>query len=83
VLRLVGLGAWSEAQHAALTAELDQLVQKTNAEAQSHGVVGEGRHHDPRTMFEDVFKEMPWHLREEEAEYERLEAARLTRKESA
>jgi 2-oxoisovalerate dehydrogenase E1 component alpha subunit len=72
---LIQLGAWSEDRHAALAAELDELVQKTNAEAQSHGVLAEGPHHDPASMFEDVFKEMPWHIREEQAEYLRLHGA--------
>jgi 2-oxoisovalerate dehydrogenase E1 component alpha subunit len=74
-VHLIKLGEWSEDRHKALAEELDTLVQKTNAEAQSHGVVGEGRHHDPKTMFEDVFKEMPWHIREEQAEYLRLRGA--------
>jgi 2-oxoisovalerate dehydrogenase E1 component alpha subunit len=65
---LVGLGEWSDERHEALAAELEALVRATNAEAQSHGVLGEGPHHDPRTMFEDVYKEMPWHLREQQAE---------------
>jgi 2-oxoisovalerate dehydrogenase E1 component alpha subunit len=69
---LIKLGAWSEDRHAALAAELEELVQKTNAEAQSYGVAAEGRHHDPATMFEDVFKEMPPHLVEQRDEYERL-----------
>jgi 2-oxoisovalerate dehydrogenase E1 component subunit alpha len=72
---LMKLGAWSEERHAALAAELEELVQKTDKEAQSHGVVANGPHHEPTTMFEDVFKEMPWHLREEQAEYLRLRAA--------
>ncbi len=69
------LGVWDEKKHKALHAELEELVQKTNAEAQSHGVLAEGPHHDPRTMFEDVFKEMPWHIREARDEYERLKKA--------
>jgi 2-oxoisovalerate dehydrogenase E1 component alpha subunit len=72
---LIKLGAWSEERHAALANELEELVQKTNAEAQKHGVLAEGPGHDATTMFEDVFKDMPWHLREERAEYERLRAA--------
>jgi 2-oxoisovalerate dehydrogenase E1 component alpha subunit len=69
---LITLGAWSDERHAAQAAELDELVKKTDAEAQSHGVVADGPHQDPRTMFEDVFREMPWHIREELGEYERL-----------
>jgi 2-oxoisovalerate dehydrogenase E1 component alpha subunit len=72
---LIKLGAWSEERHGALAVELEELVRKTDAEAQSHGVVADGPSHDPSTMFEDVFKEMPWHIREQKDEYERLRAA--------
>ena len=72
---LIGRGAWSEERHTALATELDELVRATNAEAQSHGVLAEGPHHDPATLFEDVFKEMPWHLREEAREHERIQGA--------
>ena len=65
---LVGLGEWSDERHAALESELDETVRAANAEAQSHGVQGGAPHHDPRTMFEDVYKEMPWHLREQQEE---------------
>jgi 2-oxoisovalerate dehydrogenase E1 component alpha subunit len=38
-------------------------------------VHGGGPHHDPGSMFEDVYKEMPWHLREQQAELARLRAS--------
>jgi len=44
------------------------MVRASNNEAQSHGVQSEAPHHDPRTMFEDVYKEMPWHLQEQQEE---------------
>ena len=69
---LIKLGAWSEDRHKALAAELEELVLKTDKEAQAHGVVADGPHQDPKTMFEDVFSEMPWHLREQQEEYLRL-----------
>jgi 2-oxoisovalerate dehydrogenase E1 component alpha subunit len=72
---LIGLGEWSEERDAALAAELDEYVRTKNAEAQKHGVHGEGAHHDPETMFEDVYKEMPWHLREQQAELKRFRRA--------
>jgi 2-oxoisovalerate dehydrogenase E1 component alpha subunit len=65
---LVGLGEWNEARHATLATELEELARATNAEAQTHGVQSGAPHHDPRTMFEDVYKDMPWHLREQQAE---------------
>ncbi len=69
---LIQLGEWSVERHAALATELEQLVRRTNTEAQKHGVHREGSHHDPSTMFEDVYEEMPWHLREQRAELLRL-----------
>jgi len=76
---LVRLDAWDEARHAALFAELEELVRTANVEAQSYGTMNDGPHHDPCTMFEDVFKEMPWHLREQQAELARFNAAEKER----
>ena len=72
---LIRLGEWSNERHEALAVELEELVRAANAEAQSHGILSEGPHHDPGTMFEDVYKEMPWHLREQRAELARFRAA--------
>ena len=71
---LIRLGEWSEKRHAALVAELDEEVRAANAEAQSYGVHGGGPYHDPGTMFEDVYKDMPWHLREQQRELLRYKA---------
>jgi len=56
----------------ALARELEEQVRAANAEAQSYGILTEGPHHDPGSMFEDVYKEMPWHLREQLSELKRL-----------
>jgi 2-oxoisovalerate dehydrogenase E1 component subunit alpha len=72
---LIRLGEWSKERHEALAAELEESVRAANAEAQSYGILSEGPHHDPGTMFEDVYKEMPWHLREQRAELARFHAA--------
>jgi 2-oxoisovalerate dehydrogenase E1 component alpha subunit len=72
---LIRLGAWTGEQHEALAAELEQVVRAANAEAQSHGILTDGPHHEAATMFEDVYKEMPWHLREQQEELARFEAA--------
>jgi 2-oxoisovalerate dehydrogenase E1 component alpha subunit len=71
---LIRLGEWSEERHAALVAELEEEVRAANAEAQSYGVHGGGPYHDPGTMFEDVYKDMPWHLREQQRELLRYKA---------
>jgi 2-oxoisovalerate dehydrogenase E1 component alpha subunit len=60
---LVLLGKWSEAQHQQLQEEVVEEVRAAGKEAESHGTLGSGKIPSPKTMFEDVFKEMPWHLR--------------------
>lgn len=73
---LIRLGEWSNERHEALAAELEESVRTANAQAQSYGILSEGPHHDPGTMFEDVYKEMPWHLREQQAELARFHETR-------
>ncbi len=60
---LTALGAWSDAQHDELAAEVDRAVREAQSEAEGYGTLGHGEQHSPATMFDDVFKEMPWHLR--------------------
>ena len=65
---LIGLGEWSEERHAALIAELEAHIASSWKEAVSYGTLTEAPRLDPRLMFEDVFDEMPAHLRRQEAE---------------
>jgi 2-oxoisovalerate dehydrogenase E1 component alpha subunit len=62
---VIALGAWSEAQHAELGAELEAQVAASWKEAVSFGTLGEGPRLDRALMFEDVFKELPEHLRQQ------------------
>jgi 2-oxoisovalerate dehydrogenase E1 component alpha subunit len=62
---LIALKEWSEAQHQALTEEAAAQVLAANKEAESYGTLSAGPAHSPSSMFEDVFKEMPWHLRQQ------------------
>jgi len=64
---LIKLGEWSEQRHQALTAELDALVVASWKEAVTYGTLNEGPRLDPDLMFEDVFKEMPEHLKRQRA----------------
>jgi 2-oxoisovalerate dehydrogenase E1 component alpha subunit len=64
---LIKLGEWSEQRHLALTAELDALVVASWKEAVTYGTLNEGPRLDPDLMFEDVFKEMPEHLKRQRA----------------
>ena len=63
---LIGLGEWDEASHDALHAELTEMVRDAGREAEKLGVLsGTGFVHSFETMFEDVFAEMPEHLKEQ------------------
>jgi 2-oxoisovalerate dehydrogenase E1 component alpha subunit len=64
---LIALGEWSLEQHVAMDAELVDRVKAATKEAEKNGILGHGLHHPFHTMFEDVYKELPWHL-EEQAE---------------
>ena len=60
---LIGIGEWSEARHEALVTELADLVRSTQREAEAIGTMTDGARPSPNSMFEDVFKDMPEHLR--------------------
>ncbi len=62
---LILLGEWSEEQHQAQLSELSDEVKRIQKEAEANGILGHGLHQPLATMFEDVFEEMPWHLREQ------------------
>lgn len=64
---LIALGEWSEDQQAQMDREVADEVKAASKEAEKSGVLGQGLHHPFRTMFEDVFEDLPWHL-EEQAE---------------
>ena len=62
---LVALGEWSDARHQTLTEELDAQITAAWQEALTYGTMSEGPRLDRDLMFEDVFKELPEHLRRE------------------
>jgi 2-oxoisovalerate dehydrogenase E1 component alpha subunit len=64
---LIKLGEWSEASHAALTAELDALVVRSWKEAVAFGTLTDGPRLDADSMFDDVFKETPLNLQRQRA----------------
>jgi len=45
--------------------DLDEQVRAATREAEGNGILGHGLHQPDRTMFEDVFETMPWHLEEQ------------------
>ena len=65
---LIAIGEWDEERHSAMDLECAELVKATTKEAEKNGILGHGLHHPFRTMFEDVFEELPWHLKEQAAQ---------------
>ncbi len=63
---LIAIGEWDEARHAAQDLELAEQVKAVQKEAEKNGILGHGLHQPFDTMFEDVFEDMPWHLREQQ-----------------
>jgi len=62
---LVALGEWDADRQALMDAEVDAEVRAAVRAAEANGVLGHGLHHPFRTMFEDVFETLPWHLAEQ------------------
>jgi len=60
---LIALGEWSEQRHAALQRELEEHVLESWKEAVQYGTLTDGPRLSPDLMFQDVFKELPEHLR--------------------
>lgn len=60
---LINLGEWSDQRHEALSGELEETVASSWKQAITYGTLNDGPRLDPATMFEDVFKEMPEHLK--------------------
>ena len=62
---LVALGEWDDDRHTALREQITADIDAAFADADSHGSVKSGAVPDPTTMFDDVYAELPRHLREQ------------------
>lgn len=60
---LIVRGLWSEEKHEQVRAELDAEMSAALKEAETHGALGSDNRPGAADMFEDVYKEMPEHLR--------------------
>jgi 2-oxoisovalerate dehydrogenase E1 component alpha subunit len=60
---LTKIGAWSDEEHARVQADLEAEVLAAQKEAEQYGTLADGRVPSAASMFEDVYKEMPEHLR--------------------
>lgn len=65
---LIAIGEWDEERHAAQDLEVAEQVKSASKAAEKNGILGHGMHQPFETMFEDVFEEMPWHLKEQSAQ---------------
>ena len=65
---LIAIGEWDEDRQAAMDQDCAERVKAATKEAEKNGILGHGLHHPFRTMFEDVFEELPWHLQEQAAQ---------------
>jgi len=65
---LITLGEWSQDQQAALEKELTELIRAVAKQSEAIGTLSSGSKPSAREMFEDVFKEMTWNIREQRQE---------------
>jgi len=60
---LIQRGLWSEAQHAEAIARYEAEMAQALKQAERHGALGSTQRPGPAEMFNDVYKELPEHLR--------------------
>jgi 2-oxoisovalerate dehydrogenase E1 component alpha subunit len=60
---LIAIGAWSEKEHDDAQKELVAQVAAAQKEAERYGTLADGHMRSAVEMFEDVYKDMPEHLR--------------------
>jgi 2-oxoisovalerate dehydrogenase E1 component alpha subunit len=65
---LITLGAWSDARHAQAEAEILDTVRSAQKAAEANGTLISGPKPSPSVMFEQVFAEMPEHLKRQRQE---------------
>jgi 2-oxoisovalerate dehydrogenase E1 component alpha subunit len=62
---VIALGIWDEDRQAAMDREVAEQCKQAQRESEKLGVLADGLKQSFDTMFEDVFEEMPWHLKEQ------------------
>ena len=65
---LIAIGEWDEERQAAMDGEVADEVKAAQRAAEKNGILGHGLHQPLDTLFDGVFEEMPWHLREQQAQ---------------
>ncbi len=64
-LHLISIGAWSQQEHEDVKQELEAEVMAAQKEAEQYGTLGHGHAPSAASMFDDVYKDMPEHLRQQ------------------
>ncbi|MFZ5748833.1 MAG: thiamine pyrophosphate-dependent enzyme [Pseudomonadota bacterium] len=62
---LIAIGEWDVERHAEMDREVAEQVRAAQKEAEKNGVLGHGLHQPLDSLFDGVYEEMPWHLREQ------------------
>ncbi len=70
---LMLLGVWSDAEHTAAQQELEAQVSAALKEAERYGSLAAGHMANAAAMFEDVYQDMPEHLRQQREQMLRAE----------
>ena len=65
---LIATAEWDEERHAAQDKDLAEQVRAAQKAAEKNGILGHGLHQPLESMFDGVFEEMPWHLKEQRAQ---------------
>ena len=65
---LIARGWWSEQEHQQVHKELEAEIAAAQKQAERHGTMIDGQSVSPATMFEDVYEQMPAHLRRQRQE---------------
>ena len=69
---LIAIGEWSDARQRAMESELTDMVNASWQEAITYGTMTEAPTLDRDLMFEDVFKEVPPHLKKQREQMKAL-----------
>jgi 2-oxoisovalerate dehydrogenase E1 component alpha subunit len=67
---LIARGDWSEEQHRDLVSDVDREVLAAARDAESYGTLLDGRVASAKSIFEDVYKDMPPHLQHQRRQME-------------
>jgi 2-oxoisovalerate dehydrogenase E1 component alpha subunit len=62
---LFAIGEWDDERHAAMIAECDATVRAAQKESEKLGILPEQGKDNVESMFDDIYAEVPWHLREQ------------------